>query len=254
MRNYPNLRKEPQSWRLVVLSLPYACTRPCGPKVFLLLRALASPPTSAVVCAIALQGPCIVAQLPTASGNTVLQPSWRPSDGQRDQLSSSAVAARPYMHVHWRWIYAYMAGHRTSTPLWLFDSYSCEFGFVCQWWLLSSSFQCGYVAFHLFFPFPKSNSASQYANDDWQRPTSIVDLTAREPCRSFTFAKHVSSEHSIGIPCPVISSRREGNINKQTKLKSFLTLERRSTSPHRPACCVRALRGQWAIWLAPRLP
>ena len=85
-----------------------------------------------------------------------------------------------------------------------------------------------------------------------QRPTSIVDLTAQEPCRIFTFAKHVSFEHSTGIPCPVISSRREGNINKRTKLKSFLTLDRRSVSPHRPAC-VRALRGQWAIWLAPRL-
>ena len=145
-----------------------------------------------------------------------------------------------------------MAGHRTSTSLWLSNSYTCEFGFVCQWWLLFSSFQCGYVAFDLFFPFPKSNSASQYANDDWQRPTSMVDLTAREPCRIFTFAKHVRFEHSTGIPCPVISSRREGNINKLTKLKSFLTLDRRSVSPHRPAC-VRALRGQWAIWLAPRL-
>ena len=58
---------------------------------------------------------------------------------------------------------------------------------------------------------------------------SIVDLTAREPCRIFTFAKHVTFEHSIGIPCPVISSRREGNINKQTKLKSFLTLDRRQS-------------------------
>ena len=146
-----------------------------------------------------------------------------------------------------------MAGHRTSTSLWLSDSYTCEFGFVCQWWLLFSSFQCGYVAFDLYFPFPKSNSA-RYANDDWQRRTSIVDidLTAREPCRIFTFAKHVSFEHSTGIPCPVISSRRDGNINKRTKLKSFLTLDRRSVSPHLPAC-VRAVRGQWAIWLAPRL-
>ena len=135
-----------------------------------------------------------------------------------------------------------MAGHRASTSLWLSDSYTCEFGFVCQWWLLFSSFQCGYVAFDLFFPFPKSNSASQYANDDWQRPTSIVDLTAREPCRIFTFAKHVSFEHSTGIPCPVISSRREGNINKRTKLKSFLTLDRRSVSPHRPALCSGAPR------------
>ena len=86
---------------------------------------------------------------------------------------------------------------------------------------------------------------------------SSISLLGPEPCRIFTFAKHVTFEHSIGIPCPVISSRREGNINKQTKLKSFLTLDRRSVSPHRPAC-VRALRGrwtgQWAIWLAPRLP
>ena len=115
-----------------------------------------------------------------------------------------------------------MAGHRTSTSLWLSDSYTCEFGFVCQWWLLFSSFQCGYVAFDLFFLFPKSNSASQYANDDWQRPTSIVDLTAREPCRIFTFAKHVSFEHSTGIPCPVISSRREGNIKQTDKTQKFL--------------------------------
>ena len=56
--------------------------------------------------------------------------------------------------MYWRWIYAYMAGHRTSTSLWLSDSYTCEFGFVCQWWLLFSSFQCGYIAFNLFFPFP----------------------------------------------------------------------------------------------------
>ena len=53
-----------------MLSLPYSGTRPCGPKVFLLLRALASPSTSAVVCACMAQGlgPWIVAQRPTASG------------------------------------------------------------------------------------------------------------------------------------------------------------------------------------------
>ena len=107
-----------------------------------------------------------------------------------------------------------------------------------------------------FSPFPSRTlprSTRTMTDVTWQRPTSIVDVTAREPCRIFTFAKHVCFEHSIGIPCPVISSRREGNINKQTKLKSFLTLDRRSVSPHRPAC-VRALRGQWAIWPAPRLP
>ena len=232
-----------------MLSLPYACTRPCRPKVFLLLRALASPSTSAVVCACAW--PWIVAQLPTASGSTVLQPSWirRPSDGQ--QISWARVPWQSY-HVHWCWIYGYMAGHRTSTSLWLW--------LALVWIRIHVSmmvivfvFSVWICRLRLFFPFPKSNSASQYANEDWQRPTSIVDLTAREPCRIFTFAKHVCFEHSTGIPCPVISSRRQGNINKQTKLKSFLTLDRRSVSPHRPAR-VRALRGQWAIWPAPRLP
>ena len=59
-----------------VLSLPYACTRPCGPKVFLLLRALASlsrsPSTSAsaVVCARASlePGPTLVDMVTTGFG------------------------------------------------------------------------------------------------------------------------------------------------------------------------------------------
>ena len=29
--------------------------------------------------------------------------------------------------MYWRWIYAYMAGHRASTSLWLSDSYTCEY-------------------------------------------------------------------------------------------------------------------------------
>ena len=35
----------------------------------------------------------------------------------------------------------------------------------------------------------------------------------------YTFAKHLSFEHSMGSSRPMITSRREGNINKQTKLK-----------------------------------
>ena len=66
-----------------MLSLPYAGTRSCGPKVFSLLRALASPSTSAVVCACMAQGPWIVAQLPTASGNTVLHPAEGPQTVSR---------------------------------------------------------------------------------------------------------------------------------------------------------------------------
>ena len=137
------------------------------------------------------------------------------------------------------------AVHRTSTSFWLSDSYSCEFGFVCQWWLLSSSFQCGYGAFDRFFPFPKSNSASQYANDDGQRPTSIVDLTARVPCRFFYFrgARQLWALYRQ----PAIYSRREGNINKQTyKTQSFFTLDRRSgrAASH----CLWVCIGRSAIW------
>ena len=56
---------------------------------------------------------------------------FNPAEGP--QASRSAECrGRATMHVHWRWINAYMAGHRTSTSLRLSDSYSCEFGFVCQ--------------------------------------------------------------------------------------------------------------------------
>ena len=51
----------------------------------------------------------------------------------------------------------------------------------------------------------------------------------------FTFAEHVSFEHSTGSPWPVIYSGRERNINKQTyKTQKFLHTRssiRQSTSP-----------------------
>ena len=111
------------------------------------------------------------------------------------------------------------AVHRTSTSLWLSDSYSCEFGFVCQWWLLSSSFQCGCGAFDLFSPFPKSNSASQYANDDGQRPTSIVDLTARVPCRFFYFrgARQLWTLYRQPFACELFWKRRK---HQQTDIQN----------------------------------
>ena len=46
-----------------------------------------------------------------------------------------------------------------------------------------------------------------------------LSISLLEPCRFFTFAKHVSFEHSMGSSRPMITSRRERNINKQTKLK-----------------------------------
>ena len=56
----------------------------------------------------------------------------------------------------------------------------------------------------------------------------------------FTFAEHVSFEHSTGSPWPVIYSGREGNINKQThKTQKFLCTRssiRQSASPCMPLC------------------
>ena len=42
----------------------------------------------------------------------------------------------------------------------------------------------------------------------------------------FAFAEHVSYEHSIGSSRHVFTSRREGNINKQTKISSHSIVDR----------------------------
>ena len=73
-----------------------------------------------------------------------------------------------------------------------------------------------------FSPFPSRTlpRSTRTMTDSGQLRSSISLLG--KPCRIFTFAKHVSFEHSTGIPCPVISSRRDGNINKRTKTQKFL--------------------------------
>ena len=78
------------------------------------------------------------------------------------------------------------------------------------------------------FPFPSRTFASEYGHDDWQQPASIVDptCTAQEPCRFYTFEKHVSFEHSMAKSHPMITSRREGNFNKQTKLMASNAMSR----------------------------
>ena len=128
-------------------------------------------------------------------------------------------------------------------------SYSCEFGFVCRWWLLSSSFQCGYIAFDLFFPFPKSNSASQYANDDWQRPTSIVDLTARVPCRFFYFrgARQLWTLCRQALACELFWKRRKHHqnlkvsshsiVDQSVRIAQLMPVFRRSAASARLSYC-----------------
>ena len=218
MKNYPNLGKEPQSWRLFVLSLPYARTTPSGPKDFLLLRAVVSS-SSTVVRASA---PFIVPQLPTTSSNTVLQPSQSASD-DTDSSSWSAEwrgQSRAQLHVHWIYTHTSSIGQATKRPL-HFDSPTrtrgnsdlCVDDDYCLRLLSVDTSPLTY-----FSPFPSrtlpwiTRTMTESANFDRRSHCS-------GPCRCFTFVKHVSFEHSMGSS--MITSRRHGNINKHAKLKIF---------------------------------
>ena len=89
-----------------------------------------------------------------------------------------------------------------------------------------------------FSPFP--NSASEYTHDDRERPTSIVDLTAREPCRFLYFreAPQLWAFHGQLSPDDYFWKRRK---HQQTdKTENYFALNRRSVSPLFPAC-VRAV-------------
>ena len=231
-----------------MLSLPYAGTRPCGPKVFLLLRALASPSTSAVVCACMEQGPWIVAQLPTASGNTVLQPSWRPSDGQQ---------------ISWSWVPTCRATICTGAGSTHGGPPNVDFTLTLRlvhvWIRIRLSMMVIVFVFSVWIRrlrpiFPLFQVELCLAvRERW---LTAANCDRRSHCSGtmpifyFREARQLWTLYRHPMPCEFF--RRDGNINKRTKLKSFLPLDRRSVSPHRPAC-VRALRGQWAIWLAPRL-
>ena len=156
-------------------------------------------------------------------------------------------------HVHLHWIYAYIVDRRRSTERRLHfgsptrtrvNSDSCVNDGYCL-----RHFSVDTVPSTYFFLFPsrtlppstRTMTHSGQLRSSISLPGYHVDF--------FTFAEHVSFEHSTASPWPVIYSGREGNINKQTKLKSLFTLNRRSGSPHRPAhACVLAIRGQCAIW------
>ena len=236
-------------WRWVfVLSLPYAHTRPCGPKVFLLLRALASPSTSAVVCACMAQGPWIVAQLPTASGNTVLQPSWRPSDDQqiswvptcRATIRTGAGSTHTWRATERRLHFDSPTRTRVNSDLSVNDGYCFRL------------FSVATSPLTYFSPFPSRTlpRSTRTMTDSGQLRSSISLLGNHAEfllSRSTSALNTLQASHALWF----LLEETETSTNGQ-KLKSFLTLDRRSVSPHRPAC-VRALRGQWEIWLAPRL-
>ena len=165
-----------------------------------------------------------------------------PSDGTASNIQQIGWVMLQTMYTGSRRIYRRsQAGHRTSTSLRLPDLYSCEFGFVRQWWLLCTSFQWGYVAFDLFFPFPsRTLPRSLRTRTDNGLLRSSVSLPGIMPIFYFHGARQLWTLYRQFSP--MITSRREGNINKQTKLKqktkdkTFFAFDRRSVGPLCPTC------------------
>ena len=106
-----------------------------------------------------------------------------------------------------------------------------QFGSVTRSWIwiralrmaFSSSLEFGYVVLGLFFPFPNSQSTWQVrlrcliAADTDRRSHSPLPPGTMSLMSSILFAKHVSFEHSVSSPRPVITSRRE----EKNKAKVF---------------------------------
>ena len=122
----------------------------------------------------------------------------------------------------------------------------------------------------IFFPFPsRTLPRSTRTMTGGQRPTSIVDLTARVPCRFFYIrrARQLWTLYRQPLACDLFWKRRKhqqtdkqnSKVSSHSIVDSTETFEffwRQSASPcwHAPAT-VRALCGRWVrdLALAPRL-
>ena len=179
---------------------------------------------------------------------------FNPAKGPQTASRSAECRGRATMYTHLHWIFAHIVDRRRSTERRLhFDS-------PTRTRVISDScVNDGYCLRH----FSVDTAPSTYFSPFRSRtlPHSARTMTESGQLRSsislpgyhvdfFTFAEHVSFEHSTGSPWPVIYSGREGNINKQTyKTQKFLHTRssiRQSASPC--SACVWALPGQCAIW------
>ena len=115
----------------------------------------------------------------------------------------------------------------------------------------SSSLEFGYVVLGLFFPFSNSLLTWQVrlrcltAADTDHRSHSPLPLGTMS---TILFAKHVSFEHSVGSPHPVITSRREENNNKAKVFQHTIDSHSQAASsclisPHSAAGAVGVGRG-----------
>ena len=145
---------------------------------------------------------------------------------------------------------------RLSSAFWLVH----QFRSVRQGWLflLLWSLDTSYWAY--FLPSPTRFRPDKYAYDGRQMQTPIVDLTSHCPpgtMSSVLFAKHVNFEHSVSSPLPVITSRREDNVNNKTNLfwpcRGFLLVADRGVLqlPSSAALIFRSCPSQ-GTWKSPR--
>ena len=170
-----------------------------------------------------------------------------------DQLSAVAATG---MYTHLHWIFAYIVDRRRSTERRLhFDSSTRTDSCVNDGYCLRL-FSVDTAPSTYFSPFPSRTlpRSSRTMTDSGQLRSSIS--LRRYHVDFFTFAEHVSFEHSTGSPWPVIYSGRERNINKQTyKTQNFLhtwSSIRQSALPC-SCLCSGAPRPVRNLALAPRL-
>ena len=192
-RSCENLRKERQSWRLSTPSLPYARLR--------------WPSSSAEHVLVACQLRCPVTWhlIMLVLSNTVLQPNRKACRQPSGWRGSTACRAGSIECQTTAWAGAcieHAAGGVSNSAV----------GLVLVWTrnrvsikVFSSCFEVGRVVLDLFSPPPTRSPPRKYT---WQQPTSIVDLSAQEPCRFFS--RKAGQLWTLNKqPSPNITSRRE---------------------------------------------
>ena len=96
--------------------------------------------------------------------------------------------------------------------------------------VFSLCFEFGHVVLDLFSPLPTRSPCRKYA---WQQPTSIVDISAQEPCRFFS--RKAGQLWTLNKqPLPIFTSRRgkkhpnKRQTNDQTKVSPQVVVDRSS--------------------------
>ena len=151
---------------------------------------------------------------PLLVATTCFNPAEGPQTPQTASRSAECQAAElAYVPTYWRWIYAYMTGHRSSTSLWLSDSSTCD-----------SSVNDSYC----FRLFSVDTSPSTYFSPFQSRtlPRSTRTMTDSGQLRS--------SISLLGNHAEFLLSRSTSALNTlQASLALWFLLEEKETSTNR---------------------